>query len=155
MAHANLPVRRYIGGDLVPSVVQANRARFGDEQHEFRVIDLCSDPLPPADLLLCRDALIHFSYFDIWRALANIAASEIAYLATTSYPGSRENWDILTGAAWRHLNLQIEPFNFPPPLMSLPEGFNRPDQVLLVWRVSDLPPSPPASRQDSLPDGES
>jgi hypothetical protein len=139
ISHVDLPIHRYIGGDLVASVIERDRARFADEGHEFRVIDLCNDPLPSADLLLCRDALIHFSNADIWRALDNIAQSDITFLAATTFPATETNSDLITGIGWRHLNLQNAPFNFPLPLMSLPEGFNRPDQLLSVWRVSDVP----------------
>jgi hypothetical protein len=140
MSHVQLPVERYIGGDLVPSVVERNRTRFADERHEFRVIDLCTDRLLDADLLLCRDALIHFSYADIWRALQNVARADITYFATTTFPATEQNEDLVTGIEWRHLNVEAAPFGFPPPLTSLPEGFNRADQVLSVWRVADLRP---------------
>jgi hypothetical protein len=136
MSQIDLPVERYIGGELVPAVVEENEARFGNARIEFRVIDLCVDPLPAADLLLCRDALVHFSYADIWRALENILAGEIAFLATTTFPGTKENADLVTGIHWRHLNLEAAPFRFPPPLLTLPEGSE--ERWLGIWRVSDL-----------------
>ena len=68
MSSVELPIDRYIGGDLLPSLVETNQSRFGDAEHEFRVIDLCRDDLPAADFLLCRDALVHFSEADVWRA---------------------------------------------------------------------------------------
>ena len=139
ISHVALPIDRYIGGYIVASVVDRNRTRFADGRHEFRVLDLWNDPLPTADLLLCRDALVHFSNADIWRALNNIVSSDITFLATTTFPATTTNVDLITGIGWRYLNLQAAPFNFPPPLMSLPEGFNRLDQVLSVWRVSDIP----------------
>jgi len=82
ISHVVLPIDRYIGGDIVASVVDRNRTRFADGRHEFRVLDLWNDPLPTADLLLCRDALVHFSNADIWRALNNIVSSDITFLAT-------------------------------------------------------------------------
>ena len=36
------------------------------------------------------------------------------------------------------LNLQIAPFHLPAPLMSLPDSYNRSDQVLSIWRVRDV-----------------
>ena len=138
MSHVELPVERYIGGDLVPFVVESNAQRFGDDRHEFRVIDLCRDALPAADVLLCRDALIHFSHADVWRAIRNIARSDITFLATTTFPATTQNEDAGTGGTWRHLNLQAPPFCFPEPVTSLPEGYNRSDQVLSIWRVDDL-----------------
>ena len=118
MSQVELPVEKYIGGDLVPDVVAANQARFGNAHVEFRVFDLCADPLPPADLLLCRDALVHFSFADIWDAIENIVNAEIRLLASTTFPETRENIDIETGIHWRPLNLDAPPFSFPPCLCS-------------------------------------
>ena len=138
MAHVDLPVDRYVGGDLLPSLVQENQRRFGNARREFRVIDLCRDALPAGDLLLCRDALVHFSYRDIWRALANVATADIRYFAATSFPGTTANQDQLTGVEWRHVNLEVAPFELAPPTRVLAEGFNRPDQILGVWHVEDV-----------------
>jgi hypothetical protein len=136
MAHADLPVDRYIGGDVVPALVHENEARFGDARHVFRVLDLCADPLPAADLLLCRDALVHFSYADIWRAVTNILEAEITFLATTTFPMTNKNIDLATGIHWRHLNLEAAPLHFPPPLRALREGSI--ERRLSVWKVGDL-----------------
>jgi hypothetical protein len=136
MSHVDLPVERYIGGDLVPAIVEENEARFASARNEFLVIDLCADPLPAADLLLCRDALVHFSYGDIWRAIANILDADITYFATTTFHLTRKNVDLVTGIQWRHLNLEAAPFQFPAPLLSLREGSI--ERRLSVWKVSDL-----------------
>ncbi len=138
MSHVDLPVERYIGGDIVRALVDENRLRYGSPERDFRVIDLCVDPLPHADMLLCRDALIHFSFADIWRALENIRRAEIEYIATTTFVATEVNADQATGRGWRHLNLQAPPFEFPEPMRVIDDNFNREDQRLCVWRVTDL-----------------
>ena len=45
MSHVDLPVERYIGGDIVRALVDENRLRHGSPERDFRVIDLCVDPL--------------------------------------------------------------------------------------------------------------
>lgn len=75
---------------------------------------------------------------DIWRALENIARSDIRLLATTTFPDTAVNDDLVTGVRWRCLNLEAAPFELPSPTMTLPEGYNRPDQVLCVWPVGDV-----------------
>jgi len=142
MSHVDLPVEQYIGGDIVAPLIQQNQHRFGGPQRTFRVIDLCVDELPAADILLCRDALIHFSYKDIWRVVANVKKSKITYLATTTFPATATNSDQPTGGYWRHLNLEASPFRFPQPFMTLVDDFNRPDQILAFFRVSELPDCP-------------
>ena len=133
----------YIGADLLPELVAANAARNRHAGREFLVLDLTSSPLPPADLLLCRDCLVHLSFADSRRALANIRGARIMYLLTTTFPEQAANADIVTGD-WRPLNLEREPFDFPPPLALLSEGCTEGngrfrDKSLGLWRVADLP----------------
>ena len=143
MRHVELPVSRYIGGDIVPEIVERNRERYGDDRRRFVTLDLTSDPLPEANLLLCRDGLVHLSFDDIRRALANIKESGSEYLLTTTFPDEETNQDITTGD-WRVLNLQKAPFHFPEPLQLIDErctegGGQFRDKSLGLWRVDDLP----------------
>jgi hypothetical protein len=147
MAQVELPVSSYIGGDIVPHLVEQNRATHGSRTRRFVVLDLCTDSLPPADLLLCRDALIHFSIADVWRALENIARADITYLATTTFTATTVNLDQKTGKPWRHLNLQVAPFSFPEPIRVVVDNYNREDQRLAVWKVIDLPVAASARRR--------
>jgi hypothetical protein len=148
MRHVALPVEHYVGGDLVSSVVRANQARYGDGSHRFRVIDLCTDRLPTADLLLCRDALIHFSNADVWRALGNVAAADIGWFATTTFDTGR-NDDIPTGLPWRPLDLRAAPFLLPEPHVAVPDTADGPQKWLAVWSVAELRrhPGRPTDRQ--------
>jgi len=137
-----LPVDRYIGADLLPEVVEPLAARFGDDRREFRVLDLTRDPLPPADLLFCRDCLVHLSYADIRRALGNAVRSGIPYLLTTTFPGGEANEDIVTGD-WRVIDLERAPFQLPPPVRILNEGCTEggglfADKSLGLWRTENL-----------------
>ena len=142
MRTMELPVARYIGADLLPELIGPLQAAFTDNQHEFRVLDLTRDALPPADLLLCRDCLVHLSYADIRRALANVVQDGVLYLLTTTFPGAAANEDIVTGD-WRVLDLEQPPFGFPRPLELLTEGCTEgggrfADKSLGLWRVADL-----------------
>jgi hypothetical protein len=143
MRFIELPVSQYIGADIVPELVTRHQAESGNEQRRFQVLDLTSDRLPEADLLLCRDCLVHLSFADIRRSLANIKNSGIKYLLTTTFPQCDANEDIVTGD-WRLLNLRLPPFNFPPPLELINErctegdGLFR-DKSLGLWLVSDIP----------------
>ena len=47
--------------------------------------------------------------------------SDSLFLLTTSFPSRSENYEIKTGG-WRPLNLEITPFNFGLPFLSLNEG---------------------------------
>lgn len=121
MQTLDLPVTTYIGADIVASLVRENQTDYGSPQRQFVHLDITCDPLPPADLLLCRDCLVHFSFADIERTLVNMKASGIPYLLTTTFPACSENEDIITGD-WRVLNLERSPFDLPPPLQLINEG---------------------------------
>lgn len=106
---------RYIGGDIVKSLVDKNQQEYGDKNTSFAHINLTKGPLPAADLLLCRDCLVHLCYDDIDSAIRNFMESGIRYLLTTTHPAISQNIDIPTGH-FRTLNLQIPPFEFCEPL---------------------------------------
>jgi SAM-dependent methyltransferase len=121
----------YTGIDIVEALIARNRTEHGAANHTFRCADLTRDPLPAADLILCRDCLVHFSYADIHAALANFRRSGAKYLLTTTFDDA-ENVDIRTGG-WRRLNLQAAPFSFPPPLATIDEF--APGKKLSLWKL--------------------
>jgi hypothetical protein len=138
----DLPVASYIGADLLAELVEPLQATYADACRRFMVLDLTRDPLPKADLLLCRDCLVHLSFAEIRRALDNVLRSGIPYLLTTTFPGCDANEDIITGD-WRPLNLERPPFHLPPPRELLNEGCTEAggifaDKSLGVWRTADL-----------------
>ncbi len=144
----------YRGADIVEPLVAQNRAKFGAPGRSFEALDLLSGALPQVDLVVCRDALVHFSFDDCRRALATIVASGSTYLLTTTFPRHPSNRDIPTGH-WRTLSLETPPFGFPPPLETIEEGCTEAggayrDKSLALWRVADLAPRPavpsPAAR---------
>ncbi len=152
MARVNLADIQYIGGDLVPEVVENANQQYGASGRRFVELDLTQSALPEADLLLCRDCFVHLSYVDIAQAISNIRRSRITYLLTTTFPAETHNRDIVTGD-WRPVNLEAPPFSFPPPLELAGEGCTEQDgafsdKSLGLWRVRDLP----HLRVYSLPD---
>lgn len=124
----------YIGADIVEPLIERNR--IAHPQHQFEVIDVCSDPLPSADLILMRDLLVHFSYADLALALPNIYASNARYLACTTFPELTLNADKLTGKH-RRLNMCLAPFNWPEPLSIVDENDGH-GKHLGVWEISRL-----------------
>ncbi|HEX2120714.1 MAG TPA: class I SAM-dependent methyltransferase, partial [Thermoanaerobaculia bacterium] len=132
-------LRSYTGVDIVEELVAANRARYGAEGRQFLCGDLTRDPLPRADLILCRDGLVHLSYADIRAAIRNFKRSGSRYLLTTTFDDIESNSDVPTGS-WRALNLRAAPFAFPPPLASLDDApLLRPGKRLALWELASLP----------------
>jgi hypothetical protein len=120
MRQVDLGEVAYIGGDLLPELIVPLQALHSDARHQFLVLDVMNDSLPQADLLLCRDCLVHLSLADAGRALRNIRRSAVRYLLTTTFPECANNQDIVTGD-WRPINLELGPFNLPPPARLLTE----------------------------------
>jgi hypothetical protein len=148
MKCVDLPVEKYIGGDVVAELAAENQRRYGDARREFRPINLLTDELPDADVLLCRDCLVHLTDAEVRAALANIRRGDVAYLLTTTFPAQRGNRDLGSTRGsrprWRPVNLQLPPYNFPAPLELINEGCTEkggrfPDKSLGLWRVADLP----------------
>ncbi|HVT18463.1 MAG TPA: class I SAM-dependent methyltransferase [Thermoanaerobaculia bacterium] len=140
--HTRLDLDRYIGVDIVPELIARNRQRLARTGIEFVVNDITRDPLPRADLILCRDCLIHFSFHYISRALQNFRRSGATYLLTTTYSGLGGNHDILTGQ-WRPIDLELPPFGLPKPLRLLCEKNYRSGSLRLrrnlgLWRLAEI-----------------
>ncbi|MCU0654145.1 MAG: class I SAM-dependent methyltransferase [Polyangiaceae bacterium] len=134
-------LEQYIGGDIVDDLIARNQERFGGDRVRFQRLNLIEDPLPDADLLLCRDCLVHLSYDNIRAALRNIGRSKVRYVLATTFV-RHENRDIVTGA-WRPINLQAAPFSLPDPLLLIHErcGDNRgeyADKYMGLWSVDQL-----------------
>jgi hypothetical protein len=141
MRHVTSGLRvSYTGVDVVREVISRNDASHGDERHRFLCGDITRDPLPRADLILCRDALVHLSFGDIRSALDNFRASGSRFLLTTTFVDLPRNEDIRTGG-WRPLNLQAAPFHFPEPVETiddLPAGGAAPGKRLALWELASL-----------------
>ncbi|MEQ8194271.1 MAG: class I SAM-dependent methyltransferase [Rhodospirillales bacterium] len=130
----------YTGADVVEALVAANNEKYGRDNIRFKVLDILTDNLPEADLILCRDLFIHFPNECVLKALGRIKASGAKYLLTTHYAGVEENKDITLGS-FRPLNLQRAPFFLPSPDRTLSDGdyLNLWARTLSLWPVKDLP----------------
>ena len=142
MEHVDLSGIEYIGGDIVPSIIEENRRLHAVESRRFVDLDLTRAALPGADVLLCRDCLVHLSYANIRAVLMNIARSNIRFVLMTSFPGRRDNYDVTDGD-WRALDLQAPPFSFPEPRLTIveqceEEGGAYLDKSLLAWPVDEI-----------------
>jgi len=142
MEHVDLTGIEYIGGDIVPSIIEENRRLHARESWRFVDLDLTRDVLPDADVLLCRDCLVHLSYANILAVLTNIARSNVRFVLMTSFPGRRDNYDITDGD-WRALDLEAPPFSFPEPRLTIveqceEEGGSYSDKSLLAWSADEI-----------------
>ena len=104
---------RYVGIDIVPDLIERlqGRAASGDIKGEYHLADITADTLPRCDAILCRDCLVHLSFANIGRAVANFRASGAVWLIATTFPEWQTNVDCEDGD-WRALNFERAPFNW-------------------------------------------
>ncbi|MBW4625316.1 MAG: class I SAM-dependent methyltransferase [Brasilonema octagenarum HA4186-MV1] len=141
MKEIDLEVDKYYGVDIVHSICKDNNQNHARYNKVFIRQDLTKDALPKADIILCRDALVHLSFCDIGKAIQNIKKSGSRYLLATTYPNVEVNFEICTGG-WRPLNLQKQPFNWPEPIFLIKdsEEIGLPDwgKHLGLWEVQKM-----------------
>jgi len=135
----------YTGIDIVPTLIEANnqRASRGEMPGRFLVADITRDALPRADVILCRDCLVHLSLANIDRALTQFRMSGARFLLVTTFPEWEENQDCEDGD-WRALNMEKAPFDWPAPQALINErceegGGGWRDKSLGLWRLDRLP----------------
>ena len=140
MREVDLGAVLYTGADVVFDVVLENRLRYGGPRRRFLYRDLTRDPLPRADLVLCRDVLIHFPDEDLVPAMRAILDTGARYLLAGTFVARTENPPIVLGD-WRPLNMQLPPLSMPPPRDWLLETVNVPgyeDKRLALWDLQHL-----------------
>jgi SAM-dependent methyltransferase len=129
------------GVDVVPDLIEALQRR-GDPNRDYLLADVTCDPLPPADAILCRDCLVHFSFANIAGAIENFRRTGATWLITTTFPEWQTNVDCEDGD-WRALNFERAPFEWGVPRELLNENCMEADggwrdKSLGVWRLSDV-----------------
>lgn len=134
MRTVELPCR-YVGLDLVASVIAANEAAFADDRHAFQIGNAVADPLPAADVALCREVLFHLSFADAKALLRNVVGSGVQWLMLTTDAATRFNADIESGGA-RFLNLEIAPFNLGAPDHFVDEPASWRGRKVGVWSAA-------------------
>ncbi|WP_339106630.1 class I SAM-dependent methyltransferase [Roseovarius rhodophyticola] len=105
----------YLGLEIVEDLVETNTKQFGGRSVKFELADITNDPLPKADMIMCRDCLFHLKFWLRWEFFENFLASHSSYLLTTVHDNPF-NRNVPENGKFRWFNPRIEPFNFPQPL---------------------------------------
>ena len=141
----DLTAINYVGLDSSSHIIKELRSKH--PSHIWIQFDVLSDQLPFSKFVLMRDLLVHLSNEEIESALANVIRSGSIYLAVTNFSGVNFNLDFTRHhyrkrVYWRPINLQLEPFNFPPPVIRIFEEFKGnaqyQDKCLDIYRIKDL-----------------
>ena len=132
----------YLGIDIVPELISILRAKY--PEHRFDVLDATKSIIPKADLIICRDLLVHLTNQQAVAVLENFKKSGSKFLLTTSFTETKLNQDLIVpkvGVGWRPLNLAIAPFNLGSPLQLINEESNEgrgqfKDKSLALWQLN-------------------
>lgn len=140
--HVELKLEKYIGVDIVKEIIEENKQKFNKKGYAFYKMDMSKDVLPKADMILCRDCLVHFSFKDAVSTIKRFKKSGTRYLLTTTFTKRLQNTDTITGV-WRPINLQLSPFNFPNPIKLINEKCSQAegiyaDKSLGLWLLEDI-----------------
>ncbi|MBF4990618.1 glycosyltransferase [Methylophilus sp. QUAN] len=144
MKETELRVQQYIGVDIVEPMINKHMSEFGGATRTFKCLNLAEDTLPKADLIFSRDCLVHLKFDDALKILRNFKQSGAKYLLTTTFTDRSYNNDLIgQDSFWRALNMQLAPFYFPEPILTINEGCTEEagqfqDKSLGLWLLSDI-----------------
>ncbi len=132
---------RYIGGDIVPQIVDANRLLHAAPDRAFQEFDILTSTLPQADAWLCRDVLPHLPFAAGVAVVQRFRDSNIRWFLSNTYIGADNATDITTGD-WREVNLALPPYGLGPPAALLPDPAenDQKNRFLGVWHNPRLAP---------------
>jgi glycosyltransferase involved in cell wall biosynthesis len=106
----------YVGFDLVPDLIEANRKAFGRPGVSFEIFNNLDD-LPDADVLLCKDVFQHLPNDTIREYLAAFKRKARFLLITNDdQPDDGLNSNIRAGE-WRPVRLDYPPFAERAPIL--------------------------------------
>lgn len=142
MRTVDLHGAEYIGVDIVPEMIKKNCEIYADAKHTFLCLNSAEDSLPKADLVICRDVLMHLNFSTVYNVLQKIKESGSKYALMTTHLSTTRNENIVCG---RHCpyKLTIAPFNLPEPIVLIEElcaeEFARKQRKALgLWLVDDI-----------------
>ncbi len=142
---------KYVGGDIVPEMIENNKKEYGSDKIKFKMIDLINGKIPKADLLIVRDVLGHMPLEFAEKAVENILKSECKYLLTTTWYNEYQDQSALPDnvnidyfGRFYAVNLFKPPFNFSDPLRVVIENVQVDDfdvgnrKSLSLWKVDNI-----------------
>ncbi len=101
----------YLGIDVDQGIVDRNNEQFGRPNIQFVKMNVFNGP-PPADLLLCKDVMQHWSNLMITEFAPFLNRYQYALLTNCADPVDQRNLNIAVGK-FRPIDLTAAPFQLP------------------------------------------
>lgn len=137
MSRVDLDSIEYEGYDIVQEVVDA-ASKYAASNILFHQANILRMEIPAADLVLCKDVLIHLPDGDVLDLLHSIRASGSRLLASTTAPGWNNMFRHgLKPGEFAPIDLEAEPFNLGTPLdkVEVPRKEGNPTKFLALWTL--------------------
>lgn len=122
MQHVDLTGIDYTGWEISQRLVDIVQ-KHASPTVRFALGDITSDPLPRADLVMCRDTLVHLMFDKRWDFFENFVASGSTYLLSTHWFVPTNRWVYRNGGE-KPISFLAEPFSFGEPLEWVVETAN-------------------------------
>jgi SAM-dependent methyltransferase len=111
----------YLGLDAVPEVVERNQRAFRRPGIRFAVADITTDPLPEADLAICKEVLQHLPSDAVNEVLRKLTSFQWAILVNDDAGGFVGDWRTRwKGRPFEGTNADIEPGSYRPLALQQP-----------------------------------
>lgn len=121
----------YTGYDIVDALIEQNARNY--PKYKFRQMDVTKEIPPKADLIFCKELLLHLRYEDICNALNSMKRSGSMYLLLFNSFGAAnilELPDLQPGTA-RMIDVCAAPFRYPAPIWR--------NQYCGLWELEKVP----------------
>lgn len=105
---------KYTGGDIVHELIEKVAKKYTSENVNFITIDITTQKLPDADLMICRDCLFHLHPNMVEYFFKNFCKSNIKYLLTSTFYNRNNEFQNVTKLRtgdFAKIDLFSEPYN--------------------------------------------
>jgi glycosyltransferase involved in cell wall biosynthesis len=141
MQYVDLGDIQYTGGDVVKEIVDRNIVAFRNDKRVFKQLNIVTGPIPHADLILCRDCLVHLNFSDGLSAIEQFRKSGAKWFLSTTFTNLDSNCELYEGQGWRPINLENPPYNLGKAELIITEGCTEnngqySDKALSLWRIN-------------------
>jgi len=100
----------YLGLDCVEHIVSRNQQMYGSSNIKFVLNDCAVEPLPKADLLICKDCLQHLDIKTVKKIVGQFKNFKYCLITNDIHDKKITNKDIKNGE-YRCLDLTRKPFS--------------------------------------------
>ena len=123
------PYIDYHGYDIVSDLIDWNRTRY--PHYQFTMLDSTQQVMNQADLIFCKDLILHLKSIDIAATLRNFKLSGSRFLLISNNAGTEnQELEATEPGAHRNVNLTAAPYELPAPIWST--------QYMALWSLDAI-----------------